>query len=184
MPQQPSNAVRIAHHLGLATWFGGSLFGQIALNPAVSRISNKSERGQVVSEAWSRYNRVNSVALIVTVLTWRLGGLKADSESRAPVLARAKDFLLGGALLCGILSGILGITIAKQAPEDAPEGGTPVESGRRPAPETPQTAARSQRLIGPTGASALALVAGVVAVSAVIESSAVKPRGILSRLLT
>ncbi len=159
------------------------MFGQIALNPTVSRISDKRERGQVVSEAWRRYSRVNSVALATTVLTWRLGGLKADSELKAPVLARVKNVLLGGALVSGILSGILGITIARQAPEEAYEGGTPVESGTRPAPETPEKAARSQRLIRLTGASALVLVASVIAISAVIESSAVKPRGILSRLL-
>ncbi len=181
---EPSNVVRIAHSLGLATWFGGSLFGQIALNPTVSRISDKRERGQVVSEAWRRYSRVNSVALATTVLTWRLGGLKADSELKAPVLARVKNVLLGGALVSGILSGILGITIARQAPEEASEGGTPVESGTRPAPETPEKAARSQHLIRLTGAAALVLVASVIAISAVIENSAVKSRGILSRLLS
>lgn len=39
-------------------------------------------------------------------------------------------------------------------------------------------------MIALTGTSALALLAGVIAVSAVIETSAVKPRGLLSRLLT
>ncbi len=100
------------------------------------------------------------------------------------MLARVKDLLLGGALASGIVSGILRITIARQAPEDAPEGATPVESGTRPAPETPEKAARSQRLIRLTGASALALVAGAIAVSTVIETSAVKPRGVLSRLFS
>jgi hypothetical protein len=178
----PSKAVRIAHNLGLATWFGGSLFGQVALNPAVSSIRDRSERGRVVSEAWSRYSRINSIALVITVLTWRAGGLRTDAELRSPVLARAKNLLLGGALICGFLSGVLGITIARQAPEGAPEGGTPIEEGARPAPETPERAALAQRLIGLTGSSALALVAGVVAVSAVIESSPVRPRGLLSRL--
>jgi hypothetical protein len=35
-----------------------------------------------------------------------------------------------------------------------------------------------------TGTSNLALLVGVIAVSAVIENSTVKPRGLLSRLLT
>jgi hypothetical protein len=48
----------------------------------------------------------------------------------------------------------------------------------------PEEAASSQRPISLTGTSNLALLVGVIAVSAVIENSAVKPRGLLSRLLT
>lgn len=177
---EPSNIARIVHYLGLATWFGGALFGQVALNPTVSRISDRRERGRVLNEAWGRFNAVNSASVAATLLAWRLGGLKADGELRAPVLTRLKNLLLGGAAISGIVSGILGARIASQSSE----GDTPVESGTRPAPETPDAAARSQRMISLTGASALALLVGVIATSTLIETSAVKPRGILSRLLT
>ncbi len=176
---EPSNISRIAHNLGLATWFGGALFGQIALNPTISRISDKSERGRVLNEAWGRFNTVNFLAVAATLLAWRLGGLKADGELRAPGVARLKNLMLGGAAINGIASGILGARIASQSTE----GDTPVESGTQPAPETPDAAAQSQRLIGLTGTSALALLVGVIAASTVIETSTVKPRGILSRLL-
>ncbi len=175
-----SNKARIVHNLGLATWFGGSLFGQVALNPTVSRISDKSERGRVLNEAWGRFNAVNFTAIAATVLTWRMGDLKDDAELRAPALMRVKDLLLGGAAVNGIASGILGARIANQSSQ----GDTPVESGTEPAPETPQEAATSQRLVALTGTSSLALLVGVIAVSSAIESSAVKPRGLLSRLLT
>ena len=177
---EPSNSAKIAHNLGLATWFGGSLFGQIALNPTVSRISDKNERGRVLNEAWGRYNAVNLIAIATSLLTWRARGLKADSELRAPALARAKDFLLGGAAVNGIASAVLGAAIASQAREAA----TPVESGTQPTPETPEEAAWAQRLVGLTGTSSLALLAGVIATSTAIETSTVKPRGLLSRLLT
>ena len=175
-----SNKAKIIHNLGLATWFGGALFGQIALNPTVSRISDKRERGRVLNEAWGRFNAVNFTASAATLLTWRLGGLKDDAELRAPALERVKDLLLGGAAVNGIASGILGARSASQSSE----GDTPVESGTQPAPETPQEAATSQRLVALTGTSSLALLAGAIAVSSVIESSAAKPRGVLSRLLT
>jgi hypothetical protein len=177
---QPSNKVSIAHNLGLATWFGGALFGQIALNPTISRISDKNERGRVLNEAWGRFNAVNFAAIAAVVLAWRLGGLKANAELRAPGLARVKNLMLGGAAVSGIASGILGARIAKQSSE----GDTPVEAGTQPASETPEEAAQSQRLIALTGPSALSLLAGVIAVSTVIETSNVKPRGLLSRLLT
>jgi hypothetical protein len=177
---EASNKAKIAHNIGLATWFGGALFGQIALNPTIERISDKNERGRVLNEAWGRFNAANFPAIAATLLTWRLGNLKDDAELRAPALTRLKNLLLGGAAVTGIASGILGARIAKQASE----GDTPVESGTQPAPETPEEAASSQRLISLTGPSNLALLVGVLAVSAVIENSAVKPRGLLSRLLT
>ena len=177
---EASNKAKIAHNIGLATSFGGALFGQIALNPTIERISDKNERGRVLNEAWGRFNAANFPAIAATLLTWRLGNLKDDAELRAPALTRLKNLLLGGAAVTGIASGILGARIAKQASE----GDTPVESGTQPAPETPEEAASSQRLISLTGPSNLALLVGVLAVSAVIENSAVKPRGLLSRLLT
>ena len=119
---EASKAARIVHNLGLATWFGGSLFGQIALNPAVKQVSDRSERGKVLNVAWGYYNAINAVALLATLLTWRVGGLKADGELRAPVLVRVKDLLLGGAAVNAIASDILGATIARQASG----GATPV----------------------------------------------------------
>ena len=179
-----SNTAKIAHNLGLATWFGGTLFGQIALNPTVERISDKQERGRVLNESWFRYNAVNTAAIAATLLSWRLGGLKQDSELRAPGLEQVKNLLLGGAAVNAIAAGALGARAAKNDPEEGPAGGTPVESGTEPAPETPPEAARSQRLIGVFGSGSLVLLALVIGLSGVIETSYPKPRGLLSRLLT
>ena len=79
-----------------------------------------------------------------------------------------------------VISGILGARIAKQSSA----GATPVESGTEPAPETPQEAASSQRMISFFGTGSLVLLAAVIAVSGMIENEPIKPRGILSRLLT
>lgn len=175
-----SNTAGIAHNLGLAAWFGGTLFGQVALNPTVSSISDKRERGRVLNEAWGRFNAVNTPALAAAILAWRLGGLKDDAELRAPALARVKDLLLGGAAINGIVSGILGARIAKQGSG----GATPVESGTEPAPETPDEAASAQRMISFFGTGSLVLLAAAIAVSGAIQNEPIKPRGILSRLLT
>jgi uncharacterized membrane protein len=87
---EPSNVARIAHNLGLATWFGGALFGQVALNPSISRISDRRERGRVLNESWGRFNAVTFATIAASILTWRLGGLREDAELRAPALARIK----------------------------------------------------------------------------------------------
>src|SRR5215207_7375678 len=65
--KRTSNAAEIAHNLGLAAWFGGTLFGQVALNPTVSSISDRRERGRVLNESWGRFNAANAPAL----LAWR-----------------------------------------------------------------------------------------------------------------
>lgn len=174
-----SRAGKVAHDLGLSSWFGGTLFGQVSLNPTVSSISSRSERGRILNEGWARSNAVNFPAMLSTLLGWRLGGVRADAELRAPGLTRAKDLLLGGAVFNTVASAVLGATVGSRAPG----GYTPVRSGFRPAPETPPGAARAQRLLLFFGNGSLATLAATVVVTGLIEASKPKPRGLLSRLL-
>jgi hypothetical protein len=161
---------------------GGTLFGLVALNPTVARIGDRRERGRVLNEAWMRFQAIGTLAMGVTVSTWRLGGLKEAESDIDPALAGIKNVLLGGALLTSIASAIAGRRIARQAPE----GATPVESGAEPAPETPDEAAHSQRLSALLGAATVALVAGVLGLSSALEVRAVekmeKSRGFPSGL--
>jgi hypothetical protein len=181
MTQQASTTVRSLHKLGLGINLGGTLFGLIALNPTVSRISDRSERGRVLNEAWMRFQAIGTLAMAATVAMWRLGGLKEAESDLDATLADLKNLLLGGALLTSVASAIVGMRIARQAPE----GATPVESGTEPAPETPEEAARSQRLSGFLGAATVALVAGVLGLSSALEVRAVeRSKGPLSRLFS
>ena len=179
---QASTPVRSLHKMGLGINLGGTIFGLVALNPSVARIADKRERGLVLNEAWTRFQAVGTLAMGVTVATWRLGGLKEAEGDIDPALASIKNFLLGGALLTSVASAIAGRRIARQAPE----GATPVESGAEPAPETPDEAARSQRLSAFLGAATVALVAGTLGLSSALEIRAVEKmqesRGFLSRL--
>ncbi len=158
---------------------GGTLFGQVSLNPAVSSISDERERGRVLNEAWGRFNAVNIPAMLSALLGWRLGGVRDDSQLRAPGLTRAKDVLLGGAAFNTIVSAALGATTAASSAG----GGTPVRSGTRPSSRTPPEAALAVRLLLFFGNGSLALLAATVVVSALIEAAEPKPRGLLSRLL-
>ena len=184
MTQQASTRVRSLHKMGLGTCLGGTLFGLIALNPAVNSIGDRRERGRVLNDAWMRFQTIGTLAMGVTVATWRLGGLKEAESDIDATLAGIKNVLLGGALLTSVASAIAGRRIARQAPE----GATPVESGAEPAPETPDEAARSQRLSAFLGAATVALVAGVLGLSSALEVHAVqkveRSRGALSRLFS
>src|SRR5829696_8290499 len=179
--RQASTPVRSLHKMGLGINLGGTLFGLVALNPSVKRIADRSERGGVLNEAWTRFQVLGTLAMGVTVATWRLGGLKEAESDLDPALAGIKNVLLGGALLTSVASAVAGRTIARQSPE----GETPVESGAEPAPETPEEAARAQRLSAFLGAATVALVAGVLGLSSALEVRAVeKSRGALSRLFS
>ena len=178
--RKSSRTGKVAHDLGLSTWFGGTLFGQVSLNPAVSAISDEGERGRVLNEAWARFQAANIPAMLSALLGWRLGGVRDDSELRAPGLRRAKDVLLGGAAFNTVASAILGASTAAVSRG----GATPVRSGTKPSPRTPPEAALALRLLRFTGNGSLALLAATVVVSALIEASEPKPRGILSRLLS
>ena len=168
--RQASTPVRSLHKMGLGINLGGTLFGLVALNPAVASIVERSERGRVLNEAWTRFQAVGTLAMGLTVAMWRLGGLKEAESDLDASLAGLKNILLGGALLTSVASAIAGRMIARQAPE----GATPVESGAEPAPETPEEAARSQRLSAFLGAATVALVAGVLGLSSALEVRAVE----------
>jgi hypothetical protein len=176
---QASAPIRSLHKMGLGINLGGTLFGLIALNPSVARISDKRERGRVLNEAWARFQTIGTLAMGVTVAMWRLGGLKRAESDLDPTLAGIKNILLGGALVTSVASALVGMRIARQAPE----GATPVESGTEPAPETPEEAARSQRLSAFLGVATVAQVAGVLGLSSALEIQAVeRSKGTLSRI--
>jgi hypothetical protein len=179
--REASIPVRSLHKMGLGINLGGTLFGLVALNPSVARVSDRSERGRVLNEAWTRFQAVATLAMGVTVATWRFGGLKEAESDIDAFLAGLKNILLGGALITSVASAIAGRRIARQAPE----GATPVESGTEPAPETPEEAAHSQRLSAFLGAATVALVAGVLGLSSALEVRAVeRSKGTLFRLLS
>jgi uncharacterized membrane protein len=177
---RPSRTGKVAHDLGLSTWFGGTLFGQVSLNPTVSSISDQRERGRVLNEAWARFQAANLPAMLSTLLGWRLGGLRHDSQLRAPGLTRTKDLLLGGAAFNTVASALLGAITAASSRRRA----TPVRSGTKPSRQTPPEAALALRLLRFTGNGSLVLLAATVVVSALIEAAEPKARGLLSRLLS
>src|SRR5215210_359120 len=115
-----SQVGRAAHDLGLAGMLGGTLFGRMALHPAVANISDPRERGEVVNAAWRRYGLVNSLGLAAVTAGWAgARGAEAADRNLTPRerrLARAKDGLVGVVFACGVASGIEGMRFARTAP--------------------------------------------------------------------
>jgi hypothetical protein len=161
------NTTRAVHDVGLAAWLGGQLFGKVALNPAVRSISDKRERGEVANKAWNGYNLVNSAGLgaaTVGYVAARATELKPSKQTGAEkTLTFVQDGVLGAAVLSSIINGIQGARLMKQAPN----GAVPVEDGTTPAPETPDTAARIQKSLGPLGNLNILLGTALVSLNAI-----------------
>ncbi len=158
-----ANGARAAHDVGLAAWLGGAMFGKFAHNPSLVEISSHAERGRVASDAWGRYNVINTLGLGAAAVGWVAARFTetqssrlTDSEQR---LVQVKDGLMVAALLTGVVGGIAGVRLATQMPD----GAVPIQTGTQPAPETPESAARLQRVIGP--ASTINVISGVALVA-------------------
>jgi hypothetical protein len=179
-----STAAWVGHNLGLAAWFGGTLFGKFALNPSVKVISSKDERGKVLNSAWNRYNVVNAASLGTAAGTWvtgraMLSGDEIGEDARNLVLA--KDVLLGAGAVTGLASGVGGVLLSRQDPE----GATPAETGDEPAPETPEPASTIQRWLDVLGNVNIVLAAAVIAITTVLamKSGESSRWSVVSRLL-
>jgi hypothetical protein len=163
-----ANSTRAAHDVGLAAWLGGAMFGKFALNPSLTRISDHAERGSVANAAWNGYNAINAGGLGAAALGWGAARFTEANPSnlsgRERALSTAKDGLMVAAVLTGIANGVQAARLARQAPD----GAVPVETGTKPAAETPPKAARIQRSLEALGNVNVVAGIALVAVNAVL----------------
>jgi uncharacterized membrane protein len=166
------NATRAVHDVGLAAWLGGSMFGKFALNPAVAGIADKSERGKVANLAWNGYNVVNSLGLgsaaagYLAARSTELSDKKITDIERK--LYRVQDGLMVTAVVTGVANGVQGARLAKQGTN----GAVPIETGTKPAPETPPTAAKIQKSLGVLGNVNIVTGIALVALNGMISRAA------------
>ncbi len=162
---------QVLHNVGMAAWVGGTMFGRFAHNPSLTRIASHAERGAVANAAWNGYNVVNALGLGAAAAGWtasRFTETQPENLSGAEKgLSLAKDVLMGGAVLTGLLNGVQGARLAKQAPE----GAVPIETGTKPAPETPAKAVKIQRSLEVLGNVNIASGIGLVAVNAILAQT-------------
>jgi hypothetical protein len=180
-----STTAWVLHDLGLAAGFGGSLFGKLALGPAVEAVESKVERGRVLEKAWSGFQGVQIASLATMAGTWLVGrslvsGRSAGRDVRHLVVT--KDALVGTAVVTGIVTSIVGAMLSH---EHAKQNGVPMISGGKPAAETPPRAAFLQRVVNVLGDVNLAVLAGVLGVTTVLamKSGESSRWAVISRLL-
>ncbi len=164
-----AGAGRAAHDLALASLIGGNLFGRLAMHPALTDVSDATERGRVLNRAWRRYGTINSLALVTLVAGWLPERRhKAHSRFRTRTertLTTAQDIALGAVVVTGLASAASGVGFAQQAPG----GAVPMESGTEAAPEAPPRAAKLKHLLNALGALHLGACIGLLGVNAVLD---------------
>jgi hypothetical protein len=172
------DVAQVAHDLGVSAWLGGAMYGKFAHNPSLRQISSHEERGKVANAAWNSYNLINSVGLGAAAATYvaaRFTELRTSNlTDRERRLVTAMDVSMGASVVTGVVNGVLGAALARQAPE----GAVPVETGVKPAPETPTNAARIARALNVMGT--LNIASGVL----LAAENAVFRRGAFSRPAT
>jgi hypothetical protein len=165
--EQLQNAARIAHDVGLATWFGGQVFGKFALNPVVAVLDDPADRGRVVNSGWFTFNPLGTAGLALAVA---VRGAARATELAPPrqtaaerALSKVEDGLLATSAVVTALTAVQGRRLSAQAQD----GAVPMANGSRPAPRTPPRAAALQRSVNALGGGALLAGLGVLSVRAV-----------------
>lgn len=151
--KKPSAFARVLHDVGLAVWFGGSVFGILSLNPSVEVLDDPEERGKMVDEAWARFQPYGALGLLLAIFAHFSMRRKAPRRPtpRYKAVAPLKDLFLLGACVSSVASLALG--------EYAVDDYTPVESATEPSAETPQDKEKAQS--GLSIASIVQLVCGL-----------------------
>lgn len=155
-----STTARVLHDMGLAAAFGGTLFAKMALHPSVGAISSREERGKLVHDAWTRFNRLQAAGLAVAGVSWhfayRAFGRRYESKPVRALVA-VNDALTAGTLLSGAIAMIAGQRIGARRPG----GYVPVSPTGHVGAEAPH-ARRLERLSGVMGTINLVLTAGLI----------------------
>lgn len=77
--------MRATHLLTNAAWFGGSLMGAVALNPASRQGDGQREQAEILDEGWNRWGPVQGAAIGLHLLS----GIGIVVDNRHRVVAHA-----------------------------------------------------------------------------------------------
>lgn len=131
-------ALRAAHDLGLAAWFGGYYMGAVALNGVSREVDDPTQRARVANAGWFRWAAVVPVAVVAHL--FGAGGLtRTQGCPGAPSgLSRLRAGITAAAMLATLESGRLGRQVVRH-------GDVPVATAVQPIAATPEPVARAMR---------------------------------------
>ncbi|HVM18430.1 MAG TPA: hypothetical protein VM307_00555 [Egibacteraceae bacterium] len=150
---QTNTLARTLHDVGLAAWFGGSLFGAVGLNGASDEVTDPTDRARVANAGWGRWTPVNAAAIAAHLL----GGAKITTGNKGR-LAGQRGVGTASAIKAGLTAAALGATAysrvlgqkvmeaeAKEAQGAFGQDGLPVADATTPTAQTSDEAAQAQK---------------------------------------
>lgn len=136
-----TTALRIAHDVSLAAWFGGAWMGAVGLNGATIEVDDHTQRTRVANAGWFRWAPIVGASVVVHVgaaaARGRLRG-PIDRGTGAPWLRTLRTATTAAATLATIETGWSGERIVQA-------GDVPVATAVRPIRATPEPVAAAQR---------------------------------------
>lgn len=166
-----SSAAWMVHDLGLAASLGGTLFGRVALQPALHQITRPEERDLVSAAAWRRFSWLNVLGHAAFAVPWFTGRTMLSGKEvarRARPLVLAKDLLVSASLITGVASVLLGRRLARRGFEGR---GAQAMTERERAGLSDQDARRTRgikRTVGTLGIINMLTIAGVGALTTLL----------------
>jgi hypothetical protein len=168
------------HDLGVAASFGGALYGQLAMHPALAKVEDKEQRGEILRDAWRSFSPTSLIAAGVVALTWITGrtaitGNIIDRQTRALVVA--KDILVTAYVATGIATNVVGFLSS----DNATSAGKSVGSYA----QVDDAKAAALKGVSILGRVNLIAAAGIIAVTAVLNVKAGRSHkwAVVSKLL-
>lgn len=162
--EQVQNFARAAHDVGLAVWYGGTVFGKFALNPAVKSITDERARGQAANAAWASFHPLGAVGL-ATAAAVRFNARKTElSPSNLSPEEKALTFAGDGLMVTSIGLSVLSLVYGQRL---ASKGSVPMESGTQPTTGTPPEVAKLQKSNEVLGNSTVLAGLGLLAVQGI-----------------
>jgi hypothetical protein len=131
-------SMHAAHDLAGAIWYGGNVFGILAMNPAVKQVSLKSDRGAVTNQAWENfipYGLGSGLVFGATYLMQRLDEPRFGNPD-LKLLTTIRDISAISIVGLTVVGGVLNRMTAEASPGDR----TPMEDGLTPAESAPEPA--------------------------------------------
>ncbi|GAA5036954.1 hypothetical protein [Actinopolymorpha pittospori] len=139
-----NTVLRAMHDLGLAAWFGGSMMGAAALNPAAEELPTQTDTARMASSGWSKWTPINAVAIGIHLI----GGAGLAMANRQRIGAQkgvlastiGKTVLTCAALGATAYARALGKKIEKASSPDS-------EKAEKADPRSVGTAQRQLRIV-------------------------------------
>ena len=149
--------VRAVHDVGTAIWWGGTLMGTLAMNPAVEVLDDPEERGKMVDEGWARFQPWGALGLLAALVTHVIIRRRPPSRPSNCYkrIGRIKDLLMVAACVSSVAS----LALGEYATHQELDAYTPMDTATEPNEATPPEAAQAQ--MGLSIASIVQLLSGV-----------------------